>query len=59
MRTIPQAAVQLKADDICVSAYTIRRWVKAGLVPVVHSGNKALINYDKLLEFLTNGEVRA
>lgn len=60
MRTIPQADKQLKDDGIDnISAYTIRRWVKAGLIPVVHCGNKALINYDRLIEFLSCGEVRA
>lgn len=60
IRTIPKAEVQLKTDGINnISAYTLRRWAKEGKIPVIHSGNKILINYDKLLEFLANGEARA
>lgn len=43
---------QLVSDGIRVSEYALRQWTKSGLLPVVYSGNKALISYDKVLSIL-------
>lgn len=43
---------QLVSDGIRVSEYALRQWVKSGILPVVYSGNKALISYDKVLSVL-------
>lgn len=43
---------QMVSDGIRVSEYALRQWVKSGILPVVYSGNKALISYDKVLSVL-------
>jgi excisionase family DNA binding protein len=50
MRTISEAA-----KETGVSQHAIRQWVKSGQVPAVYAGNKALINLDRLLDFLSCG----
>lgn len=51
MRTIKAAA-----QELTIPEYALRRWVKAGAVPAVHAGRKALVNLDKLIEYLNTGE---
>lgn len=51
MRGIKQAAHELQIPE-----YALRRWVKAGDVPAVWCGRKALINLDTLIEYLRGGE---
>lgn len=50
MRGIKQAAHELQIPE-----YALRRWVKAGDVPAVWCGRKALINLDTLIEYLRGG----
>ena len=50
MRTIRCAAEELQ-----ISANALRTWIREGLVPVVHTGRKTLINMDLLIAFLYNG----
>lgn len=52
MRTIVEAA-----KETGVSQHAIRQWVKSGQVPAVYAGSKALINLDRLLDFLNGGAV--
>ena len=40
------------AQEGIFSEYCIRNMLKEGKLPVVYSGKKALINYNKLLEYL-------
>ena len=47
MRTISEAS-----REIGIPQHTLRRWVKTGQVPAVYSGNRALLNLDRLIEFL-------
>jgi hypothetical protein len=56
MRTIKKAIAELREVDMdcCVSEYWLRCAVKVGTIPSVMAGNKALINFDKLLEYLGN-----
>lgn len=49
MLTIRQAA---KRGNLTENA--LRNLVNAGKIPCVKSGNRSLINYDKLVEFLNN-----
>lgn len=51
MRTIKAAAHELDIPE-----YALRRWVKSGAVPAVYAGKKALVNLDKLIDFLESGE---
>lgn len=56
MRLIKECVAELKALDphTAVTEYYLRRLVKSGKFPVVMAGNKALINFDSLLEYLAN-----
>lgn len=56
MRTIKEAAAELREIDpnTAVTPYCIRRLVLEGAIPHVKTGNKRLINFDKLLEYLSN-----
>jgi len=47
MRTISEAA-----KETGIPQHTLRRWVKAGQIPAVYSGNRALLNLDRLIEYL-------
>lgn len=51
MRTIKEAACELN-----IPVYALRRWVKSGEVPALYCGKKALINLDKLIDYLERGE---
>ncbi len=35
-----------------ISEYALRQWVKASILPAAHSGSKALISFDKVVELL-------
>jgi len=54
---VPQKAIeQLKRDDPenGLTLCALRALIKRGKITVVRVGNKQLVNYDALLEFLTN-----
>ena len=51
--TIREIHHQLLAEGYHVTQYALRRWIKSGQLPVVYSGNKALISYDKVLSIIT------
>ena len=57
LRLISDTFSQLKQDDpdTAITLCALRRMVKAGDIPVVKVGRKALINYDLLLEYLHSG----
>lgn len=57
LRLIADAYGQLKQDDpdTAITLCALRRMVKAGDIPSVHVGRKALINYDLLLQHLYAG----
>lgn len=57
--TIQQIHQRLVSEGYFVSRYALRQWVKSGAFPSVQSGNKILIAYDQVLEFLTTGSVSA
>lgn len=50
--TIREAVQRAEVDGLPVSEYTIRRWVKSGVVPVRNVGSKALLFYPNLVRFL-------
>lgn len=54
MRTIRKAMSELKGMDSqsCVSEYWLRQAVKDGTIPSITVGNRALIDFDRLLEYL-------
>lgn len=50
--TIRQAAARAKSDGLGISEYTIRQWVRLGVVPVRKAGSKNLLSYSNLVRFL-------
>lgn len=50
MRTITEAS-----RETGISQHALRVWVKNKQIPAVYAGNKALINLDRLLDFLNGG----
>ena len=57
MRTAPKIVAEIKALDpeTEITEYYVRQLVKAGAVPVVWAGNKALINLNDVLDLLRVG----
>ncbi len=51
MRTIKQAARELGFPE-----YALRRLVKQNKIVYVMAGNKALVNIDRLIDYLNSGE---
>lgn len=60
MRTAARAAAEIKSldPDTEVTEYFIRQIIKAGTIPVVRAGNKAMVNLNDLLELLCLGSDR-
>jgi len=50
--TIREAVQRAKNEGIPLSDYTLRMWVRSGVIPVRLIGRKALIYYPNLLKFL-------
>ena len=50
--TIREAVTRAKADGLPVTEYSLRRWIRTGAVPVRMIGNKALLFYPNLLQFI-------
>ena len=59
MRTLPQAAAELKAADpeTAISLSTLRLLVKRGELPAVHIRNRRLIDMDALTAYLKGNGV--
>lgn len=51
--TIREAVRRAKADGLPVSEYTLRHWVRSGAVPTRKAGNKVLLFYPNLVQYLT------
>lgn len=56
MRTVPEAAAEIKASDpnTAITEYHIRQLALSGVLPRVKAGRKLLINLDALIEYLTD-----
>ena len=52
MGTIRQTVERLKTDGLPLSEYALRVLVKRGAIPVRYAGQKALIFYPNVLEYL-------
>ena len=52
LATIRKTLERAKEDGLCIGETALRRWVKTGAVHSVQSGNRALIFYPSLKEFL-------
>ena len=55
MRTPPELAAEIKAKDshTKLTLPVIRRMIKAGIIPAVYSGNRALVDASRLGEYLS------
>lgn len=51
--TIRDTAARAKAEGLPISENALRVWIKQGLIPVVRAGNKQLVYYPNLVNFLT------
>lgn len=51
--TVPQHAMRAKKDGLPVSAYTIRRLIKQGIIPVRYIGAKPVFSYAALMRYLS------
>lgn len=56
MRSIKATVEHFKKEDpeTQVNEYMLRRLTKEGKIPVVHAGNKVLINLDKFINYLNS-----
>lgn len=50
--TIREIQRRLVQEGHQVSECALRRWIKEEKPPAIHTGNKALISYNKVLEIL-------
>ena len=50
--TIREAVARAKEEGLPVSEYTLRTWVKCGLIPIRRAGCKQLIYYPNLVRYL-------
>lgn len=50
--TIRETVQRAKKEDVPISEYTLRQWVRSGAVPVRKVGKKVLIFYPNLLKYL-------
>ena len=50
--TIRAAVTRAKDEGLPVSEYTLRGWIKAGLIPIRHAGSKQLLYYPNLVRYL-------
>ena len=56
--TIREIQKRLCNEGFRVSTYALRQWIKAGTLPAVYAGNKALISYSAVLNLLTGSTTK-
>ena len=59
--TIREAVARARSEGLPVSEYTLRRWVRTGVVPIRKAGAKQLLFYPNLVQYLRcegGGDVR-
>ena len=50
--TIREAVARARSEGLPVSEYTLRRWVRTGVVPIRKAGTKQLLFYPNLVQYL-------
>lgn len=50
--TVREAVKRAKQDGFPVSEYTLRQWIRTGVIPVRKAGTKILIFYPNLVRYL-------
>ena len=53
--TVREAVHRAKADGLPIAECCLRRWIKTGEIPARKAGNKVLIYYPLLMEYLQCG----
>ena len=55
MRTVKEAVAMIKAEDpdTALTEHALRMLIKTGKVPIVQSGRRFLLNFDRLTAFLS------
>lgn len=53
--TIRNAVLRARSENFEISEHAVRRWIAEGSLPVRRSGNRALIYYPALLDYLRSG----
>ena len=53
--TIRQAVRRAQQEQLAISEYALRRWIKEGRIPVRHAGTRALLYYPHVVEYLRCG----
>ncbi len=53
--TIRGAVARAKQEGLPVTEYTLRNWIKAGEVPAIYAGNKAILFYPNIVRYLKGG----
>lgn len=59
--TVREAVQRAKSEGLPVSEFSLRRWIKIGVLPVRKAGTKILLFYPRLVDYLTcadGGDVR-
>lgn len=54
--TIREAVKRAKADEMPISEYTLRQWIRTGEIPHRMAGSKTLIFYPNLVEYIKGGD---
>ncbi len=54
--TIRECICRLKEDGISISEYALRQWIADGRIPVRKIGNRSLVYYPILLEYIRHGK---
>lgn len=50
--TIRQTVARAKVEGLPITEYSLRHWVKTGAVPVRRIGNRSLLFYPNVLDFV-------
>ena len=53
--TIRQICQRLHDEGYFISEYTLRQWVKTGILPAMFVGSKALISFANVINILDGG----
>lgn len=53
--TIRQAVRRAQQEQLAISEYALRRWIKEGRIPIRHAGTRALLYYPHVAEYLRCG----
>ena len=57
--TISETVARAKAENMAVTAYSLRAWVKSGQIPSRKIGNKHLIYWPNVAAFLSCSDMEA